>query len=82
MKYQKKPEIVEAEQFTGENNPFGVVVHDDFGVASIESGYWVIKQGNDNFDTLSDKDFKEQYMPVAETITIAEAERVWRESKR
>ena len=25
MKYRKKPVVIEAEQFTGDNNPFGVI---------------------------------------------------------
>jgi hypothetical protein len=27
MKYRKKPVVIEAEQFSGENNPFGVIEH-------------------------------------------------------
>lgn len=85
MKYQNKPEIVEAEQFTGDNNPFGVVRESNIwdGTKSVVTGYyiftgegslsltvresyWIIKLSDDDYDLLSDKDFKEQYDPVVE----------------
>lgn len=65
MKYQKKPEIVEAEQFTGDNNPFGL---DANFIAHLhaEKGDWILK-GVNGFFAMTNKYLQEEYEAVEES---------------
>lgn len=80
-KYRKKPIIVEAEQYTGDNNPFGALEpctpeaewvliprnKSEFVIIEeVHKGNWIIKYPSGRFETREDRQFQATYEEVME----------------
>jgi hypothetical protein len=74
--YERKPQIIEAEEFTGnqpwpngvclctDNGFWGLHVHGDDGLKHVSKGCWVIKLPTGTYDCLSSEDFNALYRPL------------------